>query len=229
MTTIEIEFIFDFVCAWCYIAKRNLDSAISLYQKTYPGGKYDTFAITWTPYYLNYNPHPHRVDKLELAESRLADMTSDQRIALNQRMTRAGLSSGINFKWGGYLGPGLATRNAHRLVHLAGAAEDRYNRVTQGNLVEAILDAYNCREQDIARDDVLVEAALRAGVRNADAEAWLQSDEAGDVVDAKAEKSKVTAAQSGVPTLIIQGKHRPEGIPDVMDLMQTFIQIKEAQ
>ncbi|KAH6675226.1 hypothetical protein F5X68DRAFT_235382, partial [Plectosphaerella plurivora] len=57
MVVIEIEITFDFVCAWCFIHKRNLDAAIALYQKTYPGAKFDVFKISWTPYYLNYNPH----------------------------------------------------------------------------------------------------------------------------------------------------------------------------
>ncbi|KAI1650629.1 uncharacterized protein F4817DRAFT_326830 [Daldinia loculata] len=55
---------------WCYIAKRNLDTAISLYRKTYPGGESDTFSIVWTPYYLNYNPHPYSVEKDTLVHVR---------------------------------------------------------------------------------------------------------------------------------------------------------------
>ncbi|KDN69576.1 putative DSBA-like thioredoxin domain-containing protein [Colletotrichum sublineola] len=229
MAIFEIQFVLDFVCAWCYIAKRSLDSAISLYQKTYPGGKHDTFVITWMPYFLNYNPHAHSVDKLELADARLADQTPEQRAALTRRMNRAGLASGINFDWGGKLGPNLATRDAHRLVHLVGTStEDSYNSKTQHNLVEAIFNAYHCQAQDITNHNVLLDAAQRAGIRTGDAQAWLQSDEAGDIIDQEAEKNKCTTALSGVPTLIIQNAYRPEGVPDVMDLMEIFVQIKEA-
>ncbi|KAI2779030.1 hypothetical protein F4815DRAFT_446628 [Daldinia loculata] len=70
MAVIEIQVISDIVCAWCYIAKRNLDTAIFLYRKTYPGGKSDTFSIVWTPYYLNYNPHPYSVEKDTLVHVR---------------------------------------------------------------------------------------------------------------------------------------------------------------
>ncbi|OTA68361.1 hypothetical protein K449DRAFT_429205 [Hypoxylon sp. EC38] len=68
MPAIEIQVISDFVCA-C-----NLDSAISLYHKTYLGGKSDTFTIKWAAYYLNYNTAPHSVDKLKLAKTRLAHL-----------------------------------------------------------------------------------------------------------------------------------------------------------
>lgn len=71
---------------WCYIGKRKLDRAISLYQKTYPGGKKDTFSIRWKPYYMHYNPHPHSVDKSEVTKVRLSDMSPERQAALTQRM-----------------------------------------------------------------------------------------------------------------------------------------------
>ncbi|KAK7984743.1 thioredoxin-like protein [Apiospora saccharicola] len=227
MAVIKIQFISDFVCAWCYIAKRNLDAAISLYQKTYPGGKDDTFVITWAPYYLNYNPHPHSVNKLELANERLADQTPEQRAALEKRMNRAGQASGIPFNWGGQLGPNPATRTAHQLVYLAGEAPGaKYDRATQTSLVEAIFDAYHCRAQDISQHDILREAAQHAGIEKADVDDWLQRDQVGIMIDRNAEANKV-ATRAGVPTLVIQDSHRPEGIPDAMDLMEMFIGVRE--
>ncbi|KAK8103676.1 uncharacterized protein PG998_010709 [Apiospora kogelbergensis] len=211
MAVIKIQFISDFVCA-----------------KTYPGGKDDTFEITWAPYYLNYNPHPHSVDKLELANERLADQTPEQRAALDKRMNRAGQASGIPFNWGGQLGPNPATRTAHQLVYLAGeATRGKYDPDKQTDLVEAIFEAYHCRAQDISRPDVLREAAQRAGMETADVDDWLQRDQVGDMIDRDAEANKV-AAGTGVPTLVIQDTHRPEGIPDAMDLMELFIQVREA-
>ncbi|RYP43325.1 hypothetical protein DL768_009991 [Monosporascus sp. mg162] len=171
---------------------------------------------------------PHSVDKLELADVRLADQTPEQREALAKRMDRAGRASGIHFNWGGKLGPNPATRDAHRLVYLVGA-QDKYDDETQRNLVEAIFEAYHCGAQDVAEHDVLREAMRRAGVDAADVEEWLQSNETADVIDREADKSKGTVAGSGVPTLVIQGRHRPEGIPDPADLMEIFIQVKEIQ
>lgn len=168
------------------------------------------------------------MDKLELANTRLADQTPAQRAALTTRMNRAGLASGIEFNWGGKLGPNPASRDAHRLVRLVG---DKYGDQTQRELVEAIFDAYHCRAQDVADHNALLDAARRAGVDAGDAQAWLQSDEAGDVIDQEADKSKAAAAarSGGVPTLVIQGTYRPEGVPDVADLMEIFVQIKEAE
>ncbi len=214
---------------WCYIAKRNLDAAISLYQKTYPGGKSDTFAITWTPYYLNYNPNPVSVDKLELADTRLADQTAEQRAALTTLMNRAGRAAGITFKWGGKIGPNPGTRDAHRLIYLSGVSDgNKSGGEVQSALVEALFEAYHTQSEDISDKGVLREAALRAGVNKTDLDAWLQSDKAGDIVDREAKKSKDMVV-SGVPTIIIQREHIPDGIPDPMDLMMIFIQAREAQ
>ncbi|GKT84346.1 DSBA-like thioredoxin domain protein [Colletotrichum tofieldiae] len=105
MTVFEVDIVFDFVCAWCYIGKRKLDRAIALYQKTYPGGKNDVFSITWRPYYLDYNPSTHSIDKKLLAETKLSDMSPERRAALTQRMEQIGRSVGINFKWEARSGP----------------------------------------------------------------------------------------------------------------------------
>lgn len=169
---------------------------------------------------------PNAVDKLELGEIRLADQTPEQRFALSTQMARAGRASGIDFNWGGKLGPNPATRDAHRLVHLVGRA-DKYDDETQCNLVEAIFDAYQCRAHDVAEHCVLREAAQRAGIDVADVDAWLQSDEAADLIDQQAENSKERA--TGVPTIIIQHDHQPGGHPGPSDLMEIFIKVREEQ
>lgn len=72
MTVIKIEIVSDAICPWvrtrpsprrtntdecqCYIGYRNLQRAIRLYQKTYPGGSQDVFDITWKPYFLDQVP-----------------------------------------------------------------------------------------------------------------------------------------------------------------------------
>jgi predicted DsbA family dithiol-disulfide isomerase len=53
MTLFDITITSDTRCPWCYIGYRRLQTAISLFQKTYPGGSSDTFNITWKPYYVD--------------------------------------------------------------------------------------------------------------------------------------------------------------------------------
>ncbi|EQB54520.1 DSBA-like thioredoxin domain-containing protein [Colletotrichum gloeosporioides Cg-14] len=139
MTIIEIEVIFDFVCA----------TTPSLYQKTYPDGKNDTFSIAWKPYYLHYNTQPHSVDKSEVAKVRLSDMSPERQAALTHWMEQIGRSFSVNFKWGGKIGPDR--RDAHRLVRLSRSKDAS----VQSSLIDGLFAACHELEQDISDIEIL--------------------------------------------------------------------------
>ncbi|KAM5347842.1 hypothetical protein ACJ41O_007666 [Fusarium nematophilum] len=221
MSLIEVDIIFDFVCAWCYIGKRNLEMAISLYQKTYPGGKHDTLAINWRPYYLNYGPSTHSIDKREVADVKLSDMSTEQRERLYRRMNQIGRSVGINFKEGGKVGD---TRLAHTLVRLSGTKGPE----VQNALVEAIFRAYHQLEKDISRKEVLGEIGISAGLNAAEVDEWLDSEEEMGKVDLEAEKNREFLTGEGVPTYIIQGGHL-DGRPDAEDFIEAIIKARERE
>ncbi|RSM05336.1 hypothetical protein CEP52_006346 [Fusarium oligoseptatum] len=201
MTIIEVDIIFDFVCAWCYIGKRQLEMAISLYQKTYPGGKSDTFTINWRPYYLNYGPSTHSVNKSEVADVKLADMNTEQREKLYQRMNQIGRSVGINFK--------KCTKEPEVL----------------NSVVEGIFHVYHELEKDISNKEVLREIAVNSGIAAVEVDEWLDSGEQVKVVDDQAEKNKEFLAGAGVPNYTVQGE-RLDGQPDAEDFMEAFIKAK---
>ncbi|KAH6995756.1 thioredoxin-like protein [Ilyonectria sp. MPI-CAGE-AT-0026] len=220
MTVIEIDVISDFVCAWCYIGKRKLDMAISLYKKTYPGGKSDAFPINYRPYYLNYGPSTHSVDKSEIADARLGSMAPEQRTKLFQRMNQIGRAVGINFQGGGKIGD---TRHAHRLVHLSRTKSPEI----QNALVDGIFAAYYELEKDISSKDVLRGIATGSGLEGAAVDEWLRSDLEAANVDEEAERNRDSLAGSGVPAYIIQGSHHINGAEDAHDFMEIFIKVKE--
>ncbi|KAI1170869.1 DSBA-like thioredoxin domain-containing protein [Nemania sp. FL0916] len=238
MTVFEIQVVSDIVCAWCYISHRSLEQAISLWRKTYPGGKQDEFRLLWTPYYLNYNPHSHSVEKQELAKTnpKTKDLTQEQRDKLTLRMDRAGRAAGIAFKWGGKIGPNPGSRDAHRLIRWSSAAiptstsssEDGGNmeREKRDALIEGLFDAYHCRELDISDRAVLCDIAAQAGFDAAEVRTYLDSGADADAVDAAAAESK-SLANSGVPMLVVQGE-RMDGVQDIQDLMEVFARVKES-
>lgn len=210
---------------WCYIGKRKLERAISLYQKTFPGGKDDVFSINWRPYYLNYNPSPHSIDKLELAKTKLSGMTPEKQTAMTQRVNQIGLSVGIIFKSGGKIGQ---TRDAHRLVHLSQTSSSSSPAIRDA-LVDKLFEAYHELEKDISARDVLRGAAVDAGLDAPQVDQWLDSSSGADSVDDEARKIKETAASSGVPTFVIQGVHRVEGAQDPTEFMEIFAKVKEGE
>ncbi|KAM0798675.1 putative thioredoxin [Usnea florida] len=221
MIVVNIGVVSDFVCAWCYIGKRTLERAISLYQKTYPEGKKDIFSVMYRPCYLNYNPSPHSVDKRELAETKLSGMSSEKVAAMTQRVNQIGRSVGITFSSGGKIG---STRDAHRLVHLSQSKSPN----VQDALVNKLFEAYHELEKDISSQDILREVARGAGLDGSEVDEWLNSSVGGDVVDAQAESNRKLVT-SGVPTFIIQGKHRVDGAQDPEEFLQTFVNVKEGK
>lgn len=196
--------------------------AIALYQKVYPGGKHDVFDIKWQPYYLNYGPSTHSVDKSEIADEKLKDMSAEQREKLYKRMNQIGRSLGINFRPGGKIGD---TRQAHRLVYLS---RDKSLEV-QNVLVDKIFEAYHELEKDITDKVVLRELAVEAGVDEHEVDEWLESDDSASIVDQAAQKNREMFGGSGVPTYIIQGVHRAEGAQDADDFMELFIKVRESE
>jgi predicted DsbA family dithiol-disulfide isomerase len=49
----QIDVISDVVCPWCYIGKRNLESALAAWRRDHPGEEQPV--VRWHPFQLN--PH----------------------------------------------------------------------------------------------------------------------------------------------------------------------------
>ncbi|THV73677.1 thioredoxin-like protein [Aureobasidium pullulans] len=110
----HIKIYSDTVCPWCYIGLKTLEQAITLYQRTYPGGSKDLFHITWSPFYLD----PSAPIPGILAETRIAQKNgADRAEGIKMRLKRVGKAHGIDFTFAGKVGN---TRDSHRLMYLAG-------------------------------------------------------------------------------------------------------------
>ena len=151
---------------------------------------------------------------------------------MNKKMNAAGRAVGINFNWGGKIGPD--TRDAHRLINLAqvrrsgGAKDVGPDGEALNAVVEGLFEAYHVLAQDVSEKEVLRNIALRAGIQAAEVDRVLDSDEGADIVDRQAEESK-KMVNAGVPIFIVQGSHRVDSTPDPMDLMLLFIKVREEQ
>ncbi|KAL5355557.1 thioredoxin-like protein [Aspergillus floccosus] len=218
MTVIEIDIVFDFICAWCYIGKRSLDRAIALYRKTYPGGCNDTITIKWRPFYLNPNLHGHSVPKSVLLNERLKGKTPEQRAAMIKRLDKISQSVGVCINYEGMIGPD--TRDAHRLVYLS-REDPSITSEAHGELVEKLLQAYHERDMDISRSEVLREVAVSTGIEAAAVDKWMEED-VGDVIDEEARKYREVEGIRGVPRILFQGKYEWDG-----DDLQQFMEIME--
>ena len=215
MTTFNIEIVSDRVCPWCFIGHKQLSKAIATYQSTH--GTSDTFSTTWKPFYLDPDAPKVSISKEERYAARFG---AERTKAIHQRMNQVGESVGIHFKWGGKTGN---TRDSHRLIQLGKTKSPE----TQTKVVEALFLAYFENEQDITDHDVLLAAAKKAGLDEAEARQWIvESDEGGKLVDAEVKEAQERNI-SGVPHFTLNGRFEVEGAQDSTAFVRLLERLKK--
>ncbi|GAB1316983.1 DSBA-like thioredoxin domain-containing protein [Madurella fahalii] len=216
MVNFTIKVVSDNVCPWCYIGKRKLERAIELYKKTYPGGREDTFTISWSPFYLDETSPEQGVAILERFAQRFG---AERAGAFQERLRILGTQEGINFSFAGKLGN---TRDSHRLIQLGKTkGSDVENRI-----VTELFRDYFEGTGDITSYDTLIGVAVKAGIDGEEVREWLETGKGGKEVDAEAQEAK-RAGISGVPHYTIQGKWEVDGAQDIPVLMEIFVKVKE--
>jgi predicted DsbA family dithiol-disulfide isomerase len=201
------------------VGKKRLEKAIDLYRAAHTNDD-DTFSILWYPYYLNPGaPGAPGIDKQEYLESRVG---AERAQTIYARLAQAGRAEGIQFKFGGRTGN---TRDSHRLIHMA---KVKGGEALQTRVVEELFAAYFENEADITSRDALTEAAVKAGLEEAEVREWLESDKGGLDVDAEAHRAQRSLV-TGVPHFTIQGRYRIEGAEDPQAFLEVFEKINAAE
>lgn len=202
--------------AWCYVGKKRLEKGISEYKEKHPGSN-DTFAINWFPFYLDPTA-PKSIDKQERYESKFG---KERTAMMQQRLSQIGHAEGINFKYGGNTGN---TRDSHRLIQLGKTKSPQL----QTRVIEELFAAYFENEKDITRQDVLIEAGVKAGLEEEEAKEWLESGKGGPEVD-KEVQDAVKQNISGVPNFTINDQFEVGGAQDASAFVQLFERFKKQE
>jgi predicted DsbA family dithiol-disulfide isomerase len=181
----RIDVISDAICPWCWIGKRQLDSALDLL-----GAEGLRFSVHWRPFQLN--PDMPR-EGVERDAYRAAKFGSLERLReLDAQVAAAGAAVGLGFRHD-LMRRTPNTVQAHRLVRWAGPV--------QHALVEALFQAYFAEGRDIGDDATLAEVAASVGL------------EAAEFLASNAERAEVLAEDahfrrigiSGVPSFALDG------------------------
>ncbi|KAL4804866.1 DSBA-like thioredoxin domain-containing protein [Aspergillus unguis] len=228
MTNFNIQIISDTICPWCYVGYRRLTRAITTHIQSHPS---DTFAITWSPFYLNSaSPAFPGVDKQEFYERKFGRART---LGIFQKLSAIGEAEGIKFNFAGRTG---RTRDSHRVIWLAARKEKELgvvqNAVKDGvigglqtRVVERLFRAYFEEEKNITDRAVLVEAAIDGGLEKAEVEKLLDSQDGGKEVDDEAEGARKQFV-SAVPCFMIQGQYVIEGANEPDAFLEVFERIK---
>lgn len=190
----DLNIVSDIICPWCYIAKKQLASALALGFETTQLALH--FDVTWRPFELNPDMPICGVDRVSYRTQKFGSWERSQ--ALDADVAAAGKRVGINFRHD------LMTRTpnsfqAHRLILLAGR-DDRQNAV-----VDALFKAYFTEGRNVGETSVLVEIAAEAGLDAERVLKFLHSNVGVDEIRSQ-EQSAMNAEISGVPTFMLDGE-----------------------
>jgi predicted DsbA family dithiol-disulfide isomerase len=208
----HIDIISDVVCPWCYIGKRNLEKALSLYEAENPGAAQDqdetTLTIAWHPFQLNPDLPVEGMPRDEYTSSKFGGPERAREIYA--RVASAGTEAGINFRFD-EIGRQPNTVAAHQLILLAADSN------VQDGVVESLFKGYFLEGRDLTDRETLLELAERGGLAREDGESCLAREDTRSEIE-KQDRHARSLGVEGVPFFIFNQKLAVSGAqpPDVL-------------
>jgi len=202
----QIDFISDTVCPWCFIGKRRLTRAMALRPDI-------AFDMRYRPYQLDPNIPPGGVDRGPYMAARFgADAKLDEAYAA---IAAEGAKEGIDFDWAA-IHKRPNTVNSHRLIRWAEA------QGVQDEVVDRLFVAYFENGDDIGDIRVLADIADLCGMDGSQIADLLESDTDTAFVE-REDKLAHEMGVTGVPAMIfanrvaVTGAREPEVLALVID------------
>ena len=209
---LRIDVVFDFVCPWCYIGKRRLESVLEVWKAEHPGDPEPV--VRWLPFQLNPDIPAGGVSRREHVEQKHGPAGPDpeKQAYVAAVARRLGLELALD-----KISVQPNTLDAHRL---SGCAQ-REGR--QDAMVEALFKAFFVEGVSLNDHAALASLASTVGFDGAQVAAYLASD-----TDVQAvERLELEARKAGidiVPFYIFNGKvtvpgaHEPKVLLEAMEM-----------
>ncbi len=205
---IEIDVISDVMCPWCYIGKRRLEKALAMV----PDVPVD---IRWRPYQLDNTIPETGMDRKEYLRNKFG--SDEQAAQVYGPVRAAGKDEEIPFEFDKItISPN--TLNAHRIIRWAMAEG------VQDAAVERLFQLYFIEGANLTDKQVLVDAAVEAGLERAVVERLLESD--ADLEETRAEISQAQQmGVTGVPAFIIGNRYAVMGAREPEAIAQAIVEV----
>ena len=207
----KIEIWSDIMCPFCYIGKRQLETAL----KEFPD---NDFEIEWKSFQLDPTIEPQSEKDVYTFLAERKGISVEQSIEMHKGVVERAKSVGLDYHFDKAVISNSLT--AHRIIHLAKAKK------LGDEMEEIFFKAYFTDGKDLNNDQTLIELGISAG---------LNSDEVKEVVDNKDlylsdVKGDIKEAQGigvqGVPFFVFDRKYAVSGAQPVEAFVNT---IKEVQ
>lgn len=194
---LTIDIVSDVMCPWCYIGKRRLEQALDQVR-----GEFDV-EVRWRPYQLDPTLPKQGKDRKQYLEEKFGGVEgADQAYAA---VRAAGAEENIPFAFD-EIQVSANTLDAHRVIRWAGSQ----GLAAQDEMVETLFRAYFEEGKNIGDDQVLLEAAGKAGLEPEIVERLLSGDADRDSVSAEIDQARQMGV-TGVPCFIIDMKYAVVG------------------
>lgn len=201
--TLSVEVWSDVACPWCYVGKRRLEQALTGFAHA------DRVEVVYRSFELDPSTPVEPDEPLADVLARKYGGGAPGARAMIDRMTAVAAEEGLDFQLD-RIRP-TATRDAHRLLHLA-LAEG--GRAAQARLKEALLAAYFTDAATVADPVVLREVAARAGLdarlNTGRVEEVLAGTEYDDAVRADLEQARAYGI-TAVPFVVVDRRYGVAG------------------
>lgn len=210
----QIEYVFDTVCPWCYVGKRRLEHALAQRPDT-------RVTVLWRPFLLNPDIPPEGIERQTYLDRKFGGATRVQRV--HSAVAAAGLAEGITFNFD-RITRTPNTLGSHRLIRYAIASG------REGDVVEALYKAYFIQGLDIGDKAVLAQIGAEFGLDHDAVMDYLLSDtDATAVLNDNARAHRLGV--NGVPCLILDGNYALAGAqePDILLRLIDIVRESEAE
>jgi len=212
---LKIQIWSDIMCPFCYIGKRRIEEALSLFEHK------DAVEIEWKSFELDVTFIASAEDSLveHLAEKYRKDIDWAQTMLDN--MTQNAKSAGLDFHFEKAV---LAnSHHAHRLLHLA----KKHHLANE--LEELLFKAYLTEGKDLNNQNTLTELGIEVGLEAKAVAQVLHSDDYSKEVKQDIQEAN-TIGVKGVPFFVFDNKYAISGAQPATAFLQTLEKVwKEGQ
>jgi predicted DsbA family dithiol-disulfide isomerase len=202
---IEVDFVADLVCPWCFLGLVRLDRARAM-RPDWP------VRVRWRPFFLNPHLPPEGMDRATYVRRKFGGNAKE----VYQRIEASGRSDGVTFAFD-RMPRTPNTTLAQRLILFAeqqGAAD---------GVIRALFRALFQEGRDVGRREVLAAIAEEAGLDREEVSAFLSGDRlTREVIAAHQQAERIGIY--GVPVFIVEREHAitgaqpPEVLADLLDV-----------
>ena len=212
----NIDIISDVVCPWCYIGKRQLETALAMYAQRNPD--LEQPIVAWRPFQLNPQLPPEGMSRHDYVVQKFGAARSKDVYA---RVTSVGADHGIAFAFDRIVRQ-PNTVAAHSLIALA-AEPGAHIDGLQSRVKEALLHAYFLDGVDLTKDENLVDIAAGAGLDRDRVVRHLADPQSRQAVAQEDRRARAIGVE-GVPFFIFDGKLAVSGAQGAHALLEAMRQ-----